>query len=174
LITDQTLYAGDSWEWTEEIAGYSSAEYSLKYYLKLKDAPPVKLESAPDGDGFKFSLVPDKTKIPHGTYNYMRELTKEGFALTYDTGTVTILPNLREANTDARTQWVRIYQNLTDAYERLSSQEVSEVTIDGKTWKFADRPALIREINNAKVQAGIEGGTKTGLRKRILVQPTND
>ena len=56
--------------------------------------------------------------------------------------------------------WQDILDNLLDAYKKLSSKEMSSVTIDGKTITYADRFKLLKEIRIAERKAGVSSKPK--------------
>lgn len=61
--------------------------------------------------------------------------------------------------------WLRIAENYRAAFERLSKQEASEVSVDGTTIRYEDRGKLLKMLREAEKRAGV--GVK---RKRILEQ----
>ncbi len=66
-------------------------------------------------------------------------------------------------NTDIQ-YWIDVATNLKDAYKRLSSYEVTEISVNGRTFKYLDRSKLLKEIRIAESKAG----TKRA-QKRIVV-----
>jgi hypothetical protein len=173
-ITSQILRAGDSWNWTETIAGYAASDYSLKIYLTNKDcSSPITIEAVTTDGTFALSMTAAATAvIAPGTYDVYYRLTAladESVTTLPEVLNIEVLPDYSAAGVDTRDYWTRIYENLKAAYERLSQQEVSEVTVDGKTWKYT-------QLNDLRKQMLIAGKRSSGktFHKRILIQPTNE
>lgn len=59
--------------------------------------------------------------------------------------------------------WTTIATNLKAAITRLSSMELSEISLDGRTFKYRDLPHLRNELRIAEIKAG----TRTA-QKRIV------
>jgi hypothetical protein len=173
-ITSQILRAGDTWNWTETITGYPSSDYSLKIYLTNKDcSSPITIEAVTTDGTFALSMTAAATAvIAPGTYDVYYRLTAladESVITLPEVFNIEVLPDYSAAGVDTRDYWTRIYENLKAAYERLSQQEVSEVTVDGKTWKYT-------QLNDLRKQMLIAGKRSSGktFHKRILIQPTNE
>lgn len=60
--------------------------------------------------------------------------------------------------------WLEVYNNLKDAYKRLSSYEVNEISVNGRVFKYVDRGKLLKELKYAEGKAGLKRA-----QKRIVV-----
>ncbi len=161
-ILNQKLIAGFNWTWLETIPGYPASIYELSFVLKSGGAGPFTIPATASGENYSISRkVLDTQSIPADTYTYYAILENGIDKILYEQGTVTILPNISLQGTDPREYWHRIYDNLKDAYEKLSSREAAEVQLPGgRSVKFADRAQLVKEINHAAVKAGIQKARK--------------
>ncbi|MFA7360780.1 MAG: hypothetical protein WC139_07060 [Candidatus Kapaibacterium sp.] len=65
--------------------------------------------------------------------------------------------------TTEQTFWDTVATNLKAAITRLSSMELSEISLDGRTFKYRDLPYLRNELRIAEIKAG----TRTA-QKRIV------
>jgi len=50
--------------------------------------------------------------------------------------------------------WAAIATNLKAAITRLSAMELSEISLDGRTFKYRDLPYLRNELRIAEIKAG--------------------
>lgn len=168
-LSDLTLYAGTKWAWSEAPAGYLPPDYSLKIYLKLKNAAAIELESTPDGIvGFNFDIPPETTNITPGTYSYQAQaFDADGVMYFVEAGTIAILPNLAVAE-DTREYWEQVADEAKAAYKTLAGQVAQEITLsNGKTIKYADRAQLLKIINNAEVKAGLKSAKRRTYAKFV-------
>lgn len=152
----EILYSGDSLDWTENLPLYPASEYELKYYLILQTNTPIVISSAAEGDIHRVSA--DLTGALPGEYTYQAKVTKNGKTTTIAQGTVEILANIAIGQ-DPRSYWKKVYDNLQAAYARLSSRDVTEITVMNRTYKYKDMHALAAQIRIAEVKAGIKKRT---------------
>jgi len=61
--------------------------------------------------------------------------------------------------------WAAIATNLKAAITRLSAMELSEISLDGRTFKYRDLPYLRNELRIAEIKAG----TKTAPKRIVEV-----
>jgi hypothetical protein len=172
-ILKQQLYAGETWGWTESVSTYSQTEprtiiaypsstWNLNIILKLGANPAVNLCVTPNADNIQFDISLNDTKnIPNGKYIFIYKITQPNIVKNIYSGEINIFPNLSLEGVDPRKQWERIYNNLMAKYEKLSTREVTEVTmLNGKHIKYEERAELLRDIKNAAIHAGIEKAFK--------------
>jgi hypothetical protein len=149
-------------QWTETLSAYPADQYSLIINFFKDNASKFTLEGTPDGTAFNFELSPAEApyqNVLHGKYTYQAIASKDGIDYPVEQGTVVILPNLA-FDTDPRGYWQIVYENLLDAYKRLSSRETKTVNVLGMTVAYEDRAKLIGEIKKAETKMNQELGKK--------------
>lgn len=154
-ITSQLLYAGASWNWIEDLSEYPAPEYTLKFFLKLRNNQTIELTGTAEGSTHKFTVSSATTNIPNGKYSYQAQAFKDNEMSLVETGSVDILPNLAVAD-DSREYWEQVVDEAKAAYKKLAGQVADQITLsNGKTITFANRAELLKIINNAEVKAGL-------------------
>lgn len=155
-FTSQKLIVNSIWSLSEteanKIIFYKDPSNQFSIDLTGATAPYTATVAAEDND-----------KAP-GAYLWQAFLD----GVFVDQGSITLLPNL-ETSTEPRGQWMRIYQNLMDAIEALSTKQTESVTLfDGTQVTYADLSKLIARAENAKVKMEIELGTRAAMNKKYL------
>jgi len=162
-ISNLKLYAGAKWEWTESVSDYASSKYILQIILKYQNNSAITITAAPSGEDHLLQIgASQTTSLPEGDYSYQARFTEKADTSNvtlYEAGIVHIYPDLETA-ADARTYWLQIVENLKAAYQKLSSREMKEVTVNGKRVSYEDRNQLLREIHYAEIKAGIRKGVR--------------
>jgi len=160
LISNLKLYAGAKWKWTESVSDYPATLYTLDVYLKYQAETTIKITATPSGsDHLLQKIASETTGLSEGDYKYQARFTEiadTSNVTLYEEGIVHIYPDLATV-TDARTYWMQIVENLKDAYKRLSTREMKEVTTyDGTRVTYEERNTLLKEIKTAEINAGIK------------------
>lgn len=155
-----TLYAGDTWTWTESLPDYSPDDYTAKVVLKLNNANPITINASIVDGIFTFSYSSAYTQnLTAGTYFYQYIAVKDGSNYYSASGYVEVRGNIQTAATDMRGSWQQIHENLLALYNTMIADgkvEVS-VSINGRSVSY-DRASLIKEIQNAETKANEERG----------------
>jgi hypothetical protein len=159
-IDNLTLFAGDTWTWTESLSGFPVDEYTAKVVLKLNGANPVIINASIADGLFTFNYSSAQTSVlTPGLYFYQYVAVKSGLDYYSASGYVQIRGNVSLAATDMRGKWRQIYDNLMTAYNSMIAAgkvEVS-VSINGRSVTY-DRANLIKEIQYAEMKAREEQG----------------
>jgi hypothetical protein len=152
-IDNLTLFAGDTWSWTEELPDYSPADYTAKVVLKLNGANPVIIAASIENDVFNFNFPSTNTSgLPAGIYFYQYIASKDGSDHYSASGYVEVRGNILTAATDMRGRWQQIYD-----------------TMNGRSVTY-NRENLIKEIQNAGMKANEERGEGGFLSFNITFQ----
>ena len=160
-ISSQKLYSGANWSWSESLPEYPASSYSLTLILKKGTASAITMQAAAT-DVFTFTKsAVDTAKIPAGDYNYQVIAQKDGGVIVVESGIIS-LTALLSADGDPRGYWTRVYEIYKETYLRSAGQEVSEVTIDGKTAKYESREALEKAMEHAEYKARQEQREQAG------------
>jgi hypothetical protein len=171
-IDNLTLFAGDTWSWTEELPDYSPADYTAKVVLKLNGANPVIIAASIENDVFNFNFPSTNTSgLPAGIYFYQYIASKDGSDHYSASGYVEVRGNILTAATDMRGRWQQIYDNLLNIYSTMIAEgkvEIS-VTMNGRSVTY-NRENLIKEIQNAGMKANEERGEGGFLSFNITFQ----
>ena len=163
-LLNKRITAGTVLSDVQELIDFPAPAYAVEITLRYRNTAPITFLSANENGSHKFnySLA---SAIPNGTYSYLvriKDTALNTFEF-YESGIVPVYPDLTNAAVDGRTKWQIIYENYLDAYTRLSSKEVDQVTIMGDTVTYINRsqlPTLIKLMNHAKLQMEIEQGVK--------------
>ena len=155
-FTSQKLVVNSIWSLSETTANkiifYKDAGNQFTVDLTGATAPYTATVAAADNE-----------KAP-GAYLWQAFLD----GVFVDQGTITLLPNL-ETSTEPRGQWMRVYQNLMNAIEALSSKQAESVSLfDGTQVTYADISKLIARAENAKTNMEIEIGKRPAMNKKYL------
>jgi len=132
-FTDETLYAGADWEFTESIPEYPASDgWALTIAIRHSTDPSADLVGTPNGDDFDFS-IPAATTADYSMrdYKYQAIFTKAASTRIYENGEVEIFPLLNAVG-DNRTHNEIMLDAITATLEERATREQ-------KSMKFADR-----------------------------------
>lgn len=155
-FTSQKLIVNSIW---------SLSETTCNKIIFYKDAGnQLTIESADVTSPYTFTIAAaDNNKAP-GMYIWQAFLD----GVYVDQGTIQLLPNL-ETSEDPRGQWMRIYQNLMNAIEALSTKQAESVSLyDGTQVTYKDLSKLVARAENAKAHMEIEIGKRPAMNKKYL------
>ena len=143
-FTEQKLYAGASWEWTESLSEYPASDgWTLTLYLKHKTDPATTILSTADGDNFKFSLTADETKAFAKTdYLYQFVAVNSGEVDIVEEGEVQIGVLLNAAD-DTRSDNEIILDAIIAALKGRATREQEEIEFAGRKIKYLSLEELI-------------------------------
>lgn len=166
LNIPETIRAGDSLSWTEEIEGYPPSDgWTLAFQLRGKDLPPIQFDSTPENNKHKISLTPAETKIYKPGIYYWHCFVYKGSPPNYTekqsftfNGQIEILPDFSTlgTQTDLRSTWRRILDGLLEAYENIAHRGYSSYTIGGRSWSKENLGELSRAIEFAEAKVAEE------------------
>lgn len=151
-ITDQKLFIGDIWSWTESLSSYPASQYTLKLIIKQgSSGAGTEITASGNGDDYEFTVSTAVTStFIAGEANYSIVVSKDkSVKKTINSGVIYLHPNLA-AEGDQRSYWEKIYDHAQTAYISLIQKKISEVSINGRTIKYKDREELIGIMNHAK------------------------
>lgn len=102
------LIAGDTWEWTRAVSGYSAAAGdTIAYYFGGKSVLEwLEAWAVPNGTGWTISVpTAATTPLQPGLYTWFARVTSGGKAKTVATGIVTVRANPATATSTAFRFW---------------------------------------------------------------------
>ena len=171
-ITSQKLIALTTWSWYEAPTGYLPSDgytaFKINFFKDSTNKFTITGVADVPNDHWDIDLASNLNIKASGLYQWQAIATKDGLDYVVASGTITIYPNLA-SETDPRGTWTRIYENLVDAYEQLSTKQAQTVNLyDGTQVTLLDLTDLENRIQRAKTEMEKEIG-KTKLRRRIAV-----
>ncbi len=146
-FANQTLYAGATWSWTEEIDDYPASEgWTLTILLKHNTDNAVTLTATASGDDYEFNISADDTKqFTKRNYIYQGIITKTGEVNIIDEGEVEIFPKLDVAS-DLRTDNEIILDAIVAALKSRATKEQQSISIAGRQIQYLS----LQELTDAK------------------------
>ena len=163
-ISNQNLYNGTDWSWTETIEGRGPGDgWTLQLILKYKNNTALILTSNASGSSFLFEYsAAESALLPAGEYAYQFKHCDDTQVKVLEFGTVTIQALLSSAE-DSRSDWKQVADNLMEVIKQLSTKECREVEWNNRKYSFNDLKTLRVEYHTAMKKAGL-----VPKRKRIL------
>ena len=152
MITNQKLYAGINWKWTESFNDYPASQYDSDLIIKkgTDDAKTFKTEK--DGDSFIRSLSKGTTtNLPSGRYQFQYVFTyisdgstdvPKGFE-----GSIEINAILSSATYDTRTHNLKMLEALQATLEGRASMEFLNLSYKGRSLQLLTMQELRDAIN---------------------------
>lgn len=174
LFSTKSLIAGTKWNWSESISDYGADLYTLQIFLKKANGTLKTITTTPDGSSHQISASAAVTALyPFGSYTYhavVYEIATPGNVISIERGIVEILPDLA-IETDPRTFAMKMVDKLQTALLALSDKMMSSISIDGRSYTYANIDQLTNQLTYWESKAGIPGTEK---RQRIKFQFIND
>lgn len=174
------LTAGDTWQWTRELADHPAGTWSLVYYLENKDAT-IAITATQDGSSTRHAvLVAAATTVGYkpGRYRVFARATSAGVvhSVVEETGFIDVLPDYSLAGTMDHRSWAqRVLDALRAAYEGRADSDQLSTSVNGRAISRMTKKELREEIEafERRVQreadaAAINEGQASG--NRILVR----
>ncbi len=166
------LVAGDTWEWTRELADYPAGTWTLTYFLS-RDGKKFSFAATADGTSHSVSVAAATTAdYQAGRYFWQGRVVSGSEAFTVEEGWVEVQPNpASTANADPRS-WARRTLDAVECFlEGNASTAQASMTIQGRSlsrWSIAElmqfRDKLRQEV---RVE---EQGSRAGLGRDIKVR----
>lgn len=155
-ITNQKLYAGDKWNWIEQLPEYPSTSYTLKLYLKYQDNDTITITASSSGSDHVCSYAASSSAaLTAGNYKYHFTVTEKADTdnvITIEQGSVYIFPNLATI-TDERTNLEKIKDSIDAVLESRASKEQEDIELPGgKKIKYLSLTELIKAKNQIESQ----------------------
>lgn len=156
-ITDEIFVAHTRHIWRETLTDYPASTYRLFFNFYLDDENQFSIASVPDGDEHVLTIDADSfLKAGDYLYQVLAEEKTTGAISQISTGRIKVLPNLAEDKDP--TYWSTIYNNLKNAFRRLSERETDSVSVMGQTIRYEDRYKLLGLMEEAKIKMEEEVG----------------
>ena len=157
MITDQKLYAGASWDFTDSFTDFPASEFDCVLYLKLGTNQTITTTPTKDGDDFVFTKTAERTAaITPGLYDYQYVFTSiaDSSDVHVESGQVQI-DALLNAEGDIRTEDRKVLDELIAARLRVAKREYVSITVNGKATQFKTLHQIDAEIVKCKKRLGI-------------------
>lgn len=156
-ITEEIFVAHTRHVWRENLTDYPASTYRLIFNFYLDDDNQFSIASIPDGDEHVLTVDVDSfLKAGDYLYQVFVEEKSTGTISQISAGRVKVLPNLAEDKNP--TYWTTIYNNLKNAFRRLSERETESVSVMGQTIRYEDRYKLLGLMEEAKNKTEEEVG----------------
>lgn len=95
-----TLYAGETWQWTKHLTDFSAATYALKYVLQKPGSPLITLAASASGTDFALTVAAATTAAYlAGNYIWTSYAELGSTRFIVETGPLTILPSVLQVLT---------------------------------------------------------------------------
>jgi len=146
-FTEQTLYAGASWSWTESLDDYAASDgWALSIYLKHKTDSTVTLTSTASGDDFVFDIGTATTSaLSEGNYRYQAVAARSGEVEIVEEGYIDIKA-LLTADDDTRSDNEIILDAIIATLKGRATKEQESIQFAGRTIAYLS----LEELINAK------------------------
>ncbi len=146
-FASQTLYAGATWSWTEEIDDYPASEgWTLTILLKHKTDTAIILTATASDDDYEFDIDTTVTEqFTKRTYTYQGIITNTGEVNIIDEGEIEIFPKL-DITSDIRTDNEIILDAIVAALKSRATKEQQSISIAGRQIQYLS----LQELTDAK------------------------
>lgn len=179
MAIPSTLYAGDTWTWTDSLSDYPATTYTLKYALRGYGLTTTDITAAASGTDHVSTVTAATTgSIGAGTYSWVavveRTVTGVLQRTTVGSGRVVVQPNLLTATstTDIRGQYEIAYDAIIAAINTNSASAVASITVNGRTVQYKGLDELVKaeQILRPKMEAEKAASSGTTASKLVRVQ----
>lgn len=171
MTVPTNLTAGDTWEWTRDLADYPAGTWTLTYYF-AKTGKQFSAAATADGTTHSVSVAAATTAAyPAGRYRWTARVTDGTEVFTVDEGWIEVAPNPATNKEDPRS----LARQTLDALECFlagnATTAQASMAINGRSISRWSLPDLLtwRDRLRAEVRAQ-EQGSSAGLGRNINVR----
>jgi hypothetical protein len=166
------VIAGDTWQWTRELAAYPAGTWTGTVYFENKDgAFSVAGSASGTTHSFSIAAATTATYMP-GRYAWKLRVTDGITVATVESGSVEVLLNPATAGRRDTRSWARRTLEAVEAFlEGNASTAQASMTLQGRSiarWSLAELTQW-REKLRAEVKVE-EQGERAGLGRNIKVR----
>ena len=171
MTVPSSLTAGDTWEWTRELADYPAGTWTLTYYFS-KAGKQFSAAASADGTTHSVSVAAATTAAyPAGRYQWTARVARGSEKFTVESGWVDVEENPATSAADPRS-WARRTLEAVEAFlEGNATTAQQSMSIQGRSisrWSLADLKQFRLDLR-AEVRAE-EQGDRAGLGRNIKVR----
>lgn len=159
-LTKLKLVAGTQWNWTENLSSYPATDYTLRISFYKNSSNTFTVVSAASGNTHEFDVAEIQNDVEAGSYIWQAIAVNNSTHKKYivNQGKIYISANLQTSE-DPRGEWTTIHENLKTAYKELCKSPMATINIEGKSYTYADREALLSQLLFAESKANAENGS---------------
>jgi hypothetical protein len=166
----QSLTAGDTWSWTDELSDYPAPTWTVKYFLR----GPQNIELAATDDGADHVLAATAAvtaEYKPGVYDWLARVDNGTTYTTVGTGRVTVGPNLATAKYDHRSFWRQVLDELEPVILNRAGTDQLSMSIAGRSLQRMSWDELLSVYDRARQAVASELGDSPGRVFVRLVRP---
>lgn len=168
------LYAGDTWQWTVELADYPAGDGWALSYVFTNAAARFGITAGADGDlHYVNQAAASSASLTPGFYDWLSYVTLGAVRKTVRRGRVEIVANLAdEQNLDLRSAARKIRDGLQDAYAAYVATGAlrQSYTIAGRQMVFRKGGELLDELNYWKGEVSKEENAERRANGRAVAR----
>jgi hypothetical protein len=171
MTVPSSLTAGDTWEWTRDLADYPAGTWTLTYYL-TKSGTVLTAAATADGTTHEVSVAAATTAAyGAGRYRWQARVTNGTDVFTVEEGWVEVLPNPATFTGDPRSTSRQLLDAINCFLLGNATTAQQSMTINGRSisrWSLPELTAW-RDKLKGEVRAE-EAGEAAGLGRNIKVR----
>lgn len=166
------MVAGDTWQWTRELADYPAGTWTATAYFENKDGS-FEVTATADGVTHDFLIAATATTgYKPGRYGWRLRVTDGSTVTTVESGIVEVLVDPAKAGNSDTRSWARRTLEAVEAFlEGNASTAQQSMSIQGRSlsrWSLAELTQF-RDQLRAEVRTE-EKGAQAGLGRNIKVR----
>jgi hypothetical protein len=170
MTVPSTLTAGDTWEWTRDLADYPAGTWVLTYYLTMAGVS-VPVVATADGTTHEVS-VPAATTAAYtaGSYRWTARATSGSDAFTVEDGWVEVKPNPATSKADPRSNSRQMLDALNCFLLGNATTAQASMSINGRAlsrWPLEQLRAWRNELRQ-EVRSETGGGSGRDIKARFV------
>ena len=165
----QTLTAGDSWSWVDSLPDYSSATYTLTYYLRGPTGL-ARLSIAAVGSGTNYTTsasAATTSALPTGNYEWYARIAGGSVSTTLGSGLVQVLGNPARFGDDIRTHNRKVFDALEAVIENRATTDQLSLSIAGRSISRMSWDEILKAYDRFKLAVAKELGQRPS---RVLIR----
>jgi hypothetical protein len=171
MTVPSSLTAGDTWEWTRDLADYPAGTWTLTYYFS-KAGKQFSAAATADGATHDVSVTAATTApYPAGRYRWTARVVSGSESFTVEDGWVDVAANPATDTSDPRSTPRQLLDAINCFLIGNATTAQQSMTINGRSisrWSLPELTAW-RDKLKGEVQAE-EAGSNAGLGRNIKVR----
>lgn len=172
MTVPSSLTAGDTWEWTRDLADYPAGTWTLTYYFSKGGSAPISAAATADGTTHAVSVSAATTAAyAAGRYRWTARASAGSEAFTAEEGWVEVKPNPATSTVDPRSQRRQELDAINCFLLGNATTAQQSMSIGGRSMSRWDHKELedYRDRLEARVRAE-EAGASAGRGRDIKVR----
>ncbi len=172
------LVAGTTLGFTETVPDYPASGTSAFFYALVMPDRHLLLKSEPEGDAYKFHVLPSHTQHwQPGIYTWQSYIDSGDDRYLINSGALEVKPGFNQQfdGFDARSHVKKVLDAIESVIERRATKDQMGYTIEGRTLERTPIPDLLKFRDQYKIEYGREQqiektGVSAGRRRRVGVR----